>query len=76
METEMKGDKAHPMGRRQQESPPHQAGGDVEGVRVSSIKVFNMAKISNWSGTRTRHFKKRYQNKENKKLKLPLGRVQ
>jgi hypothetical protein len=74
METEMEGDKAHPMGRRQQESPLYQASGDVEEVRVSSIKVFNMAKISNWSGTRTQHFKKRHRNKENKKLKLPLGR--
>jgi hypothetical protein len=55
----MEGDKAHPMGRRQRESPPHKVSSDVEEMRVSAIKVFNMAKLSNGSGTRPRQKKKK-----------------
>ena len=44
---EMEGDKVCPISRRQRERLPYNASGDMEEVRVSSIKVFNMAKSSN-----------------------------
>jgi hypothetical protein len=72
----MEGDKAHPMGRRQRESPPHKVSSDVEEMRVSAIKVFNMAKLSNGSGTRPRQKKKKTWDKGNKKDKFCLGRDQ
>jgi hypothetical protein len=60
----MEGDKVHPMGRRQRKSPPHRVSSDVEGVRVSAIKVFNMVKLSNESGTRPGQKKKRHETRE------------